>query len=33
MGDIDLLVLGGPDHDEVYAAISSAERRLGRDVR
>ena len=32
VGDIDLLVLGGPDRDEVYAAASSAERRLGRAV-
>lgn len=32
VGDIDLLVLGGPDRDKVYAAASSAERRLGRAV-
>ena len=32
VGDIDLLILGGPDRDEVYAAASSAERRLGRTV-
>lgn len=32
VGDIDLLVLGGPDRDEVYAAASVAERRLGRAV-
>ena len=32
VGDIDLLVLGGPDRDGVYAAASSAERRLGRPV-
>ena len=32
VGDIDLLVLGGPDRDEVYAAASAAERRLGRPV-
>jgi DNA-binding transcriptional ArsR family regulator len=32
VGDIDLLVLGGPDRDAVYAAASSAERRLGRAV-
>ncbi len=32
VGDIDLLVFGGPDRDEVYAAASSAERRLGRAV-
>lgn len=32
VGDIDLLVLGGPDRDEVYTAASSAERRLGRAI-
>lgn len=32
VGDIDVLVLGGPDRDEVYAAASVAERRLGRAV-
>jgi DNA-binding transcriptional ArsR family regulator len=32
VADIDLLVLGRPDRDEVYAAASSAERRLGRAV-
>ncbi len=32
VGDVDLLVLGGPDRDEVYAAASEAERRLGRSV-
>ncbi len=32
VGDIDLLVLGGPDRDEVYAAASESERRLGRTV-
>jgi len=32
VGDIDLLILGGADRDEVYAAVSSAERRLGRAV-
>lgn len=32
VGDIDLLVLGEPDRDDVYAAASSAERRLGRAV-
>lgn len=32
VGDIDLLVLGSPDRDEVYAAASSAEQRLGRAV-
>lgn len=32
VGDIDLLVLGEPHRDEVYAAASTAERRLGRAV-
>jgi hypothetical protein len=32
VGDIDLLLLGGPNRDEVYVAVSSAERRLGRSV-
>lgn len=32
VGDIDLLVLGAPDRDEVYAAVSAAEHRLGRAV-
>ena len=32
VGDIDLLVLGGPDRDEVYAAVGAAEQRLGRAV-
>lgn len=32
VGDIDLLVLGGPDRDAVYAAASTAEHRLGRSV-
>jgi predicted nucleotidyltransferase len=30
--DVDLLVLGEPDRDKVYAAASEAERRLGREV-
>jgi predicted nucleotidyltransferase len=30
--DIDLLVLGEPDRDELYARISSATQRLGRQV-
>ena len=30
VGDIDLLVLGGPNRDDVYAAASAAEHRLGR---
>lgn len=32
VGDIDLLVLGGPDREDVYAAASAAEHRLGRAV-
>ena len=32
VGDIDLLVLGVPDRDDVYAAASEAERKLGRAV-
>ena len=32
VGDIDLLVFGGPDRDEVYAAASESEGRLGRTV-
>ena len=32
VGDIDLLVLGAPDRDAVYAAASSAEHKLGRSV-
>jgi predicted nucleotidyltransferase len=32
VGDIDLLVLGDPDRDVVYAAAAEAGRRLGREV-
>jgi hypothetical protein len=32
VGDIDVLVLGDPDRDELYAALSAAEDRLGRPV-
>ena len=32
VGDIDVLVLGTPDRDELYAAVSAAEQRLGRPV-
>jgi predicted nucleotidyltransferase len=32
VGDIDVLVLGEPDRDRLYEAVSSAERRLGRQV-
>lgn len=32
VGDIDLLVLGSPDRDALYAALSTAEQQLGRPV-
>jgi predicted nucleotidyltransferase len=32
VGDIDVLVLGEPDRDQLYAALSDAEDRLGRPV-
>ena len=32
VGDIDVLVLGEPDRDQLYAALSGAEERLGRAV-
>ena len=32
VGDIDVLVLGKPDRDELYAALSTAEQRLARLV-
>jgi hypothetical protein len=32
IGDIDVLILGNPDRDELYVAVSSAEDRLGRPV-
>jgi DNA-binding transcriptional ArsR family regulator len=32
VGDIDLLVLGDPDRDQLYDALSAAEYRLGRPV-
>lgn len=32
VGDIDLLVLGTPDRDQLYDALSSAEQQLGRPV-
>jgi hypothetical protein len=32
VGDIDVLVLGDPDRDALYAALSAAEERLGRPV-
>lgn len=32
VGDIDLLVLGEPDRDEIYGALAGVEARLGREV-
>jgi DNA-binding transcriptional ArsR family regulator len=32
VGDIDVLVLGKPDRDQLYNALSAAEERLGRSV-
>lgn len=32
VGDVDVLVLGKPDRDRLYAAVSSAEGRLGRQI-
>jgi len=32
VGDIDVLVLGTPDRDQLYDALSLAEQRLGRSV-
>jgi DNA-binding transcriptional ArsR family regulator len=32
VGDIDVLILGNPDRDLVYAALRSAEERLGRPI-
>ena len=32
VGDIDVLVLGSPDRDRLYVALSAAEARLGRPV-
>ena len=32
VGDIDVLVLGGPDRDQLYAALGTAEQRLARPV-
>jgi DNA-binding transcriptional ArsR family regulator len=32
VGDIDVLVLGDPDRDQLYFALSTAEERLGRSV-
>jgi predicted nucleotidyltransferase len=32
VGDIDVLILGEPDRDQLYAVLSDAEVRLGRPV-
>lgn len=32
VGDIDVLILGDPDRDQLYAALGAAEERLGRPV-
>ena len=32
MGDIDVLVLGEPNRDQLYAALSTTEQRLARPV-
>ncbi len=32
VADIDVLILGQPDRDQLYAALSTAEKRLGRPV-
>lgn len=32
VGDIDVLILGAPDRDELYGALTAAEERLGRPV-
>lgn len=32
IGDIDVLVLGEPDRNQLYEALSAAEKRLGRPV-
>ena len=32
IGDIDVLILGEPDRDQLYAALSIAEQRLARPV-
>ena len=32
VGDIDVLILGKPDRDTLYAAASNAEKRLGRSI-
>jgi predicted nucleotidyltransferase len=32
VGDIDVLVLGTPDRDQLFGALSEAEKRLGRSI-
>lgn len=32
VGDIDVLILGEPDRDQLFAALGQAEQRLGRPV-
>lgn len=32
VGDIDLLILGAPDRDQLYTALSTTEKRLGRPI-
>jgi len=32
VGDLDLLILGDPDRDQLYASLSDAEERLGRPI-
>ena len=32
VGDIDVLILGDPNRDQLYEALASAERKLGREV-
>ena len=32
IGDIDLLILGDPDRESVYAGVSTAQERLGRSI-
>jgi predicted nucleotidyltransferase len=32
VGDIDVLILGKPDRDQLYSALGSAEERLGRPI-
>ena len=32
VGDIDVLILGSPDREDLYAALAGVEERLGRQV-